>query len=105
MQRPDTIEFEGLTVQASDMLRTSRRPVGPIDRSWSRTSFEIPDAYSAPRHVEEWLETNCTGVWTTFHFTNPKSKDYSQIMVVRFADLNDALFFKLRDGHRAWEGK
>lgn len=105
MERPDIIEFDGLTTSASDMLRTSRRAVGPIAKEWSRTNFRIPDGYTAPRHVEEWLEANCAGEWTTFHYSDPKSKDYSQVMVVRFAERNDALFFKLRDGHRSWEGK
>lgn len=105
MQRPEFVEFEGITVSAPALLRSQRKQVGPITKSWSRTSFPLPDAYNAPKHVEAWLEENCKGNWSTFNYGNPKAKDYSQIMVVRFEDLNDALFFKLRDGHRSWEGK
>jgi murein tripeptide amidase MpaA len=105
MIQPNIVEFEGASVNVQSVLRPAYRSVGPVSSSWVRASFEVPDGYTAPRHVDEWLRENCKANWTSVHFHNPRNKDHRHTMVVRFEDRNDALLFKLRDGHKAWEGK
>lgn len=105
MIQPEIVEFDGASINVQNVLRPSYRNVGPVSNSWSRTAFEVPDGYTAPRIVDEWLRDNCKGRWTSVHFHNPRNKGHGHTMVVRFEDRNDALLFKLRDGHKSWETK
>ena len=100
MEKPTSLTFDGLDVSLNIL---DERSSGPMDLAWIRTQFNIPDQYDAPKAVHDWLTFNCHGEWSSYYYTAPKFKSGEGIMVVRFKDRNDALMFKLRDGHKAWE--
>lgn len=102
MQTPKSISFQDLEVDVS-RLNSPYENKGPMNPSWTRVKFTLPDPYEAPNKVIDWLTANCGGDWKTYHYQDPKSKSQERIMVVRFYDKNDALFFKLRGGHQSWE--
>lgn len=100
---PLDVVFDGLEVPVQDIIsgQGKRRP---IPANWQRVQFPIPDGYTSAKAVEEWLTNNCPNDWTSYHYNNPKNKNSNErIMIVRFQDKNDALLFKLRGGHQAWE--
>lgn len=103
MDKPTSITFTDFEVPLDTILRHSQQ--GPMDLRWTRTQFTIPDGYDAPRAVEAWLVENCPGRWQTYHYHSPKGRDDGYSMVVRFEDKNDALMFKLRGGHQAWDAR
>lgn len=106
LEPPSTVEFEGLSLPVSDVIRAKGNSTGPVPSTWQRVSFPVPDGYTCARAVEEWLAQNCPNKWAAYHYNNPKQKaSADRIMVVRFEDKNDALLFKLRGGHQAWEQK
>ena len=74
-----------------------------MNLSWTRVQFPIPDGWEGSKKIQEWLEENCPGRWSTYSYQNPKSKSGENIMVIRFENKNDALMFKLKDGHKAWQ--
>jgi hypothetical protein len=53
--------------------------------------------------VREWLVSNCGGDWREHHFSDPRSKNNELTMIVKFENRDDALMFKLRGGHQAWQ--
>lgn len=101
MDKPTHISFTDLDIPLATLFRGSQQ--GPMNLSWVRTQFAIPNTHEASRKVELWLLENCPGRWASCLYQNPKSRDEEHIMIVRFQDKNDALMFKLRDGHKAWE--
>lgn len=101
MEKPTNLIFTDFEVPVNRLFRRSQQ--GPMNLTWTRTQFTIPDSYEAPKKVEEWLSENTPGRWATYSYQNPKSKNSDYVMVVRFEDKNDALMFKLRGGHQAWE--
>lgn len=106
LETPETVEFDGLSLPVSAVLRAKGNSKGPVPSSWQRVAFPIPDGYTSARAVEEWLGQHCPNRWASYHYNNPKQKiTGDRIMVVRFEDKNDALLFKLRGGHQAWEQK
>lgn len=102
MDKPTSLAFTDFEVPLSSLFRRNKQ--GPMNLTWTRVQFMIPDGYEAPKSVEEWLTENTPGEWQTFHYNSPKGKTNEFVMVVRFKDKNDALMFKLRGGHQAWEG-
>lgn len=102
MQKPISIKFHELDVDVAS-LRLDPPNKGAMPLEWTRVTFPVPDPWEAPQSVEKWLTENCAGRWRSYNYQNPKSKDSSRIMVVCFNDKNDALFFKLKGGHQAWE--
>lgn len=100
MEKPSNLAFTDFDVSVDSLFRRAQQ--GPMNLTWTRTQFSIPDNYDAPRAVETWLTENCPGQWATYNYSNPKGRGDS-IMVVRFADKNDALMFKLRGGHQAYD--
>lgn len=100
MQKPQSIKFDGVEYKLSSVLRSKG---GPAPSHWTRVKFNVPNDFEAPKAVEAWLALNCSGMWRHYHFSDPKSKKGERSMVVRFEERNDALFFKLRGGHQAWE--
>jgi hypothetical protein len=101
MTSPTRLTFTDFEIATNDILGANRQ--GPISPQWTRTKFTIPNGHEAPKLVTGWLTNNCPGLWTTYHYQDPKSKDYQDVMVVWFEDRNDALLFKLRGGHQAWQ--
>ena len=103
MEKPTSLSFTDFEVPVSDLL--SRNDMGPMNLGWTRVQFTMPDDYDAPKHVETWLRENCPGEWQAYRHPNLRGKTNDYVMVVRFENKNDALMFKLRDGHKAWEGR
>jgi len=101
METPTNLQFTDFDVSIETLFR--RALTGPMNRAWTRVEFSVPDAWEANKAVEKWLTENTPGRWATTHYSNPRSKENSYTMVVRFEDKNDALMFKLRGGHQAWE--
>lgn len=99
---PISIKFDDIEIPTSSITRTLSNKA-PCPASWLRVQFPIPDPWDAPTKVEEWLNENCPNGWRSYHYQNPKNQSSEHIMVVRFEDKNDAIFFKLRGGHQAWE--
>lgn len=103
--RSESVSFTDLEIPASQLngLLTKNRPT---PASWQRVQFNIPNGHTSAQAVEEWLKTNCPSDWTSYNYSDPKSKNhYERVMVVRFENKDDALLFKLRGGHQAWEQK
>lgn len=101
MEKPVNISFTDFEIPVEVLFRKTSQ--GPMNLSWTRTQFAVPDGYEAPKAVETWLVENCPGRWATYSYQSPKGKGGDYIMVVRFEDKNDALMFKLRGGHQAYE--
>lgn len=101
MEKPTSVKFTDFEIPVGSLFRASK--YGPMSTSWVRTQFSIPDVFEAPKSIESWLRENCPGEWASYHYTSPKGKGGECVMVVRFADKNDALMFKLRGGHQAFE--
>ena len=103
MEKPTSLSFTDFEIPVDTLFRRAQQ--GPMNLAWTRTQFTIPDGYDAPRAVETWLGENCPGKWATYNYQSPKGKTNEHIMVVRFEDRNDALMFKLRGGHQAWDAR
>lgn len=103
MNTPDSISFTDLEVQTSSLFRRSLS--GPTNLQWTRVRFTIPNGYDAPQAVSDWLADNTPGRFDVWFYQDPKSRDGEYRMVVNFEDKNDALMFKLRGGHQAWENQ
>jgi hypothetical protein len=101
MEKPASLKFTDFEIPTEALFRKSH--LGPMNLDWVRTQFVVPDAYDAPRKVEQWLNENCPGRWATYNYQSPRGKTNDHVMVVRFEDKNDALMFKLRGGHQAYE--
>jgi hypothetical protein len=102
MSKPESLHFTDLTVKTESVLNQRSEPK-PMNRKWTRVHFPIPDSWEAAKEVTAWLNANCSDQFSTYTYQNPKGKSPDYLMVVRFKDKNDALFFKLRGGHQAWE--
>lgn len=75
-----------------------------MNLNWTRVQFNIPDSWESIKKVQDWLRENNPGQWASYCYQHPKSrKTNDHTMVVRFQDKNDALMFKLRGGHQAWQ--
>lgn len=101
MEKPTNLSFTDFEVPVDSLFRRAQQ--GPMNLAWTRTQFAVPDSYEAPKAVELWLTENTPGKWATYSYQSPKGKSSDFIMVVRFEDKNDALMFKLRGGHQAFE--
>jgi hypothetical protein len=73
------------------------------DQTWARLEINLPDPFQNITKIYGWIEKNATKRWGAYEYRRPGRKEYN--MVIFFEDMNDALFFKLRGGHRAWEIK
>ncbi len=104
MQKPEQIRFTGLTLKPGPTLNKMihQGSFNMISSDWARLTFTVPTAKDSIQHVYDWLNTNCNGQYTAYRFHDRDSYSEYQ-MVVRFEDKNDAIMFKLQDGHRAWE--
>lgn len=103
MNKPTEVKFSNLVLTGSK-LEDYRAPEGHIANrtSWTRTVFNVPTSRDAVHQVYEWLAYNCQGQYSAYKFHDTTS--YTEYkMVVRFENKNDAILFKLQDGHRAWE--
>lgn len=103
MEKPTNLTFTDFEVQTDKLFRKSL--TGPMNRSWTRTQFQVPDNFESAKLVEDWLVENTPGKWAYFIYKTVRGRPDEYTMVVRFEDKNDALMFKLRGGHQAWESK
>lgn len=102
MEQPANISFTDLEVTTSSLLQAGHS--GPMKLDWTRVQFILPDSWDAGKKVQDWLRDNCPGIWQAYSYQHPKHKKTGEhLMVVRFEDKNDALMFKLRGGHQAWQ--
>lgn len=105
MQRPEQVKFSSLVLDDIALAKLGNAGINEVaEDDWARLHFKVPTARDAIQDVYDWLSKNCKGSYVAYKFYD--TKDYSQYkMVVRFASKNDAILFKLQDGHRAWEHK
>jgi len=102
MQKPERLSFTDFEVPASCIFRGHEN--GPMNLTWTRVQFTLPDSWEAIKQVQVWLRENCPGQWSASSFADMATR-YAEHrhMVVRFEDKNDAMMFKLRGGHQAWQ--
>lgn len=100
METPQSLVFTDFEIPLDQLFQHAK---GPMNLSWTRVQFLIPDGWNAPQVIQKWMTDNTPGDWQAYHYSNPKGKDNDFVMVVRFRDKNDALMFKLRGGHQAHE--
>lgn len=93
------LSFTGLEVDANRLKAFTHRPQR-LD--WTRVQFKFDaDVWEGCARVVNWLKANCPGDWDYYSFTEPSGTN--TVMVVRFKEKNDALMFKLQDGHQSWK--
>jgi hypothetical protein len=103
METPTSIQFTDFEISTDVLFR--RAHSGPMNPSWTRVQFPISNNWDDHIEVEKWLGENTPGKWASYHYQNPKGKKHDFTMIVRFENKNDALMFKLRGGHQAWENR
>jgi hypothetical protein len=101
MNKPDVLKFTDYDVNVKALTYQLPQSLAPSD--WTRVKFTVPGTHEAPKQVCEWLVSNCVGDWRQHNFPDPKSKNNERTMVVKFQSRDDALMFKLRGGHQAWQ--
>lgn len=102
MSIPESLTFTDYEVPTAAIFK-QRQESSPMNRAWTRVQFAVPDSWEASRRVVDWLNENCPNRYCFYCYQNPRGSGPDYIMVVRFEDKNDALIFKLRGGHQAWE--
>lgn len=103
MLPPKEIDFGDGPISVSNIRMVTRRYYAPIPRTWSRVQFQMPYDFDAVSKIRDWLETNLTGRYMLYHFTKNAPDERPETVVIRFESRNDALMFKLKDGHNAWQ--
>jgi hypothetical protein len=109
-----TVSFTGLDIDLDDawwagygLLGMKKSRVGPqngpTDDTWARTQFDVTEVHGSVPKTSEWILRELTPNFTIYSFQNANTTTRRYTIVVRFKELNDAIMFKLRDGHRAWE--
>lgn len=101
MNRPEVLKFTDYEVNIKAVLGSAPQSLAPAN--WTRVKFNLPGTQEAPKAVCSWMVTNCTGDWRQHNFPDPRSKSGERTMVVKFESRDDALLFKLRGGHQAWQ--
>ena len=96
----DKVSFSGLEIPANSILPGPYRN-GPMNRNWIRVKFTMNSANPDFAKVEDWLRKNCKHGWAAYNHVDP-SDSSSYFGIVRFENNDDALMFKLSDGHQAW---
>lgn len=105
MQRPAAVKFTGIQLSQYDQDQISNAGVKKVTTpEWTRLHFEIPTSREAVAGVYDWLKNNCKGQYTIYKFNNVKTYNEYKV-VIRFEHAQDAIIFKLSDGHRNWEQK
>ena len=104
------IKFHDLTVNASDLISPSgRRVAHQWGRSWTRIEVAIPDMWESPGKISAWIEQNLSGGRFGLFYTEDKDRptnpshtwDRNYKLIIGFEVEDDALMFKLLDGHVA----
>ena len=103
MQRPTSVNFTNWTLAGNEMslIANAGIPNHKIT-DWTRLVVSVPVDRDSMQHVQKWLFENCSGQFVFYKYQD--GAVYTEYkMVIRFENKNDALLFKLKDGHRAWE--
>ena len=101
MNRPNVLKFTDYDVNIKALTWQGPQSLPP--NTWTRIKFNLPGQQEATKAVCEWLVANCAGDWRQHSFPDPKSRSGERTMVVKFEVRDDALLFKLRGGHQAWQ--
>lgn len=108
MKQPDIISFDGLEVSISELQNNNKQIKGPCPQDWVRVKFKIPleVAHNGFDAVTKWLQQNNTSRWFGYTFQDPAAPKHGMpdnFAVIKFESKDDAILFKLRDGHQAWK--
>lgn len=90
---PDTVAFTDLELNPREMM-WFRVVEGPFPASWAKLLLP-PPSHAATRSVIQWTLENVNGRFGVID-SYPNSAIY-------FEDTNDAILFRLKDGHEAWK--
>lgn len=104
MSKPPVLKFTDYDVPTSAISWQGPQSLAPT--TWTRVKFNVPGDFTtreATRQVCEWLAHNCVGSWREHHFVDPRGKNGEYTVIVKFENRDDALMFKLRGGHQAWQ--
>ena len=98
---PDIVKFYGDFEINPQSLFRYRKNV-PIPYDWERISFHIDDLDGMNWLLPKWIETNMMGNFIINTNQVNFYKKYSVLIIIGFEQINDAIMFKLMDGHNAW---
>jgi hypothetical protein len=95
------VRFTGVTLNASDILRTytNRKTLGPFPGNWERVEVSIDHQHYGVDFVakmDQYIAANFESKWGVY------KNDALNKLVVFFADGNDAIMFKLMGGDTAY---
>jgi hypothetical protein len=97
----DTVEFTDYTVKGMDIAFSSgKRWQGVWPRHWQRVMITVPRMMDAQNKIFDWLEQNNRGRYGVYQITGD-GRDAK--LRIAFENGNDALMFKLRGGHKAYD--
>lgn len=108
------IHFHEMQVPAEEVTKPFGNKVSHHwGRDWTRIEFSIPETFSVPKVIEEWIENNLDGGRYGYFCTIDRSPNtngrsrgpLAYKMVIGFEFENDALMFKLLDGHLSFENR
>lgn len=109
------VKFHNIDVNSEELINHGNREVKHCwGDSWTRIEIPIPEIWSAPKNIATWIENNLSegkfGMFWVEDFNNNENssnthswdgKNYK--LIIGFEYENDALLFKLLDGHVAYE--
>ena len=90
--------YEGRGMPGSTQC-THRCVKHPIPFNWSRIIVDVPNGNSSFVHskIKSWILENCEDKFSMIYYP------LLNIIVIGFKDDNDAILFKLKDGHKSYE--
>jgi hypothetical protein len=92
---PDSVQYHEFNLDPRSMRR---RMLAPTPPDWTRHQFEIEGYCEFERPLNTWLTNNLHGRWTL----NSSTTLNGILVVIGFEMVNDAVMFRLMDGHTAW---
>lgn len=103
----ETVDFNGLKIRPLELVKPRwRRVESWWPKSWTRIEFQVANVWTSADQIEAWIETNLPdgGNYGIIIINDPDQKEASgwdnkYNAAVGFALENDALMFKLLDGH------
>lgn len=107
LRRPKSVTFSEGVKKAFELRPDTIVELEMDQGQWSRVIFQIPDVFNSFKAVNKWLDENTTDKYISYHFSKNETVDswpsYESFMVVKFKSRDDAMTFKLEDGHKAYE--
>ncbi|NJO62900.1 MAG: hypothetical protein HC836_33165 [Richelia sp. RM2_1_2] len=103
------INFNGVEISAEELVNLEYKRVKHCwPRTWTRIEIPIEDQWSAADDISNWIDHNIQGgkygiiICEDQTYKSRKEFDKKHIAVLGFEFENDALMFKLLDGHIAY---